>query len=326
LNFKPIVAAGKKMCPLLALACCLCSAAGVASAAELSSDAKGAIPENVQQLIVIDYDAMQNSSAAMDLKNQVMPPELKRLEKALSASGMDDNNDVDELAFASFRPDPNREGSMIIGIAQGQFSEADVIAGLKKHKLKPKMLRTNQIWPMVGSGMVVCFVSPTTMIFGDSEAMKFALNARDGFAPSMLKNTALMQQVGLVDNEPLWSVLDGKGTQLMMRNVLGQASQLADYESVKKSLISSRYSMNFNNGVKFDLAVVTPDTFTAATMSSMMNAAAMYEKMTSTPIEKTAIDATDISSNSGTLLVNFNASDYQFESLLHSSLFQTVVH
>jgi hypothetical protein len=314
------------MYPLLALACCLCSAARPASAAELSNDAKGAIPENVQQLIVIDYDAMQNSSAAMDLKNQVMPPELKRLEKALSASGMDDNNDVDELAFASFRPDPNREGSMIIGIAQGQFSEADVIAGLKKHKLKPKMLRTNQIWPMVGSGMVVCFVSPTTMIFGDSEAMKFALNARDGFAPSMLKNTALMQQVGLVDNEPLWSVLDGKGTQLMMRNVLGQASQLADYESVKKSLISSRYSMNFNNGVKFDLAVVTPDTFTAATMSSMMNAAAMYEKMTSTPIEKTAIDATDISSNSGTLLVNFNASDYQFESLLHSSLFQTVVH
>jgi hypothetical protein len=326
LNFKPIFAAGKKMYPLLALACCLCSAARPASAAELSNDAKGAIPENVQQLIVIDYDAMQNSSAAMDLKNQVMPPELKRLEKALSASGMDDNNDVDELAFASFRPDPNREGSMIIGIAQGQFSEADVIAGLKKHKLKPKMLRTNQIWPMVGSGMVVCFVSPTTMIFGDSEAMKFALNARDGFAPSMLKNTALMQQVGLVDNEPLWSVLDGKGTQLMMRNVLGQASQLADYESVKKSLISSRYSMNFNNGVKFDLAVVTPDTFTAATMSSMMNAAAMYEKMTSTPIEKTAIDATDISSNSGTLLVNFNASDYQFESLLHSSLFQTVVH
>ena len=84
--------------------------------------------------------------------------------------------------------------------------------------------------------------------------------------------------------------------------------------------------MNFNNGVKFDLAVVTPDTFTAATMSSMMNAAAMYEKMTSTPIEKNAIDATDISSNSGTLWSTSTASDNQFESLLHSSLFQTVVH
>jgi hypothetical protein len=277
-------------------------------------------------LIVIDYDAMQNSSAAMDLKSRVMPPELLRLEKALTASGMDDNNDVDELAFASFRPDPNREGSLTIGIAQGQFSAADVIAALKKHKIKPKMLRANQIWPMMGSGMVVCFVSPTTMIFGGSDAIKYALDARDGLANSMLKNSALMEQVGLVQSQPLWSVLDGKGTQLMMQSVLGQASQLADYDVIKKRLISSRYSMNFNNGVKFDLAVVTPDTFTAATMSSMMNAAAMYEKMTSTPIEKAAIDATDISSNAGTLVVDFNASDNQFESLLHSTLFQSVVH
>jgi hypothetical protein len=322
----PLFAAGKKLRPALALACCLLTVVSAGYAAELSPDAKGAIPENVQQLIVIDYDAMQNSSAAMDLKDRVMPPELKHLEKALTASGLDDNNDIDELAFASFRPDPNRDGSMIIGIAQGQFSVPDIIARLKKQKVKPKMLRANQIWPMAGSGMVVTFVSPTTMIFGDSDAMKYALNARDGFAPSMLRNSALMSQVGLVNSQPLWSVLDGKGTQLMMQSVLGQASQLADYDQVKKRLISSRYSMNFNNGVKFDLAVVTPDTFTAATMSSMMNAAAMYEKMTSTPIEKEAIDSTNISSDSGTLLVDFNASDSQFESLLHSTLFQSVVH
>ena len=189
------------MRPLLALACCLGAASGLASAAELSTDAKGAIPENVQQLIVIDYDAMQNSSAAMDLKNSVMPPELVRLEKALTSSGLDDNDSVDELAFASFRPDPNREGSMTIGVAQGQFSVADIVASLKKHKIKPKMLRTNQIWPM-SSGMVVCFVSPTTMIFGDSSAMKYALDSRDGYAPSMLKNSALMQQVGLVESQP----------------------------------------------------------------------------------------------------------------------------
>jgi hypothetical protein len=326
LNFKPVSAVGKKLRPILALACCVAWVGGAAVAAELSPDAKGAIPENVQQLIVIDYDAMQNSSAAMDLKSRVMPPELKTLEKALTASGLDDNNDVDELAFASFRPDPNREGAMIIGVAQGQFSEAEVIATLKKHKVKPKMLRSNQIWPMPGSGMLVCFVSPTTMIFGSSDAMKDALNARDGLAPSMLRNSALMEQVNLVDSQPLWSVLDGKGTQLMMQGILGQASQLADYNVIKKRLISSRYSMNFNNGVKFDLAVVTPDTITAATMSSMMNAAAMYEKMTSTPIEKDAIDATAISSNAGTLQVDFNASDNQFESLLHSTLFESVVH
>ena len=55
-------------------------------AAQLSTDARGAIPHDVQQLVVIDYRAMQNSTAAMDLKNRVMPPELKQFDEALDAS------------------------------------------------------------------------------------------------------------------------------------------------------------------------------------------------------------------------------------------------
>lgn len=310
----------------LAAACLAICAAGAAHAAELSPEAEGAIPENVQQLIVIDYESMQNSPTAMDLKATITPPELKQLETALNKSGINDNNDVDTLAFASFRPNPNSDNANFIGVAQGQYSVPDIIADFHKRHVRPLVVRNNRIWPMPGSGLLVSFVSPTTMIFGTLDALKDALNARDGFAPSMLKNQPLMQQVGLVDDQPLWSVLDGKGTQLMMRSVMGQAAQLADYDQVKKRLVSSRYSMNFNNGVKFVLSVVTPDTFTAATISSMMNAAAMYEKMTSTATEKAAIDGTDITSSGGTVSINFSASDNQFESLLHSSLFQSVVH
>ena len=302
------------------------SLGGVAWGAQLSQDALGTIPKDVQQLIVVDYRAMQNSQAAMDLKARVLPPELKQLEKALVTSGIDDNHDIEELAFASFHTNPNTDDAKIVGVAQGQFSVPDILADFKKRKVKVQMLRTNKMYPMAGSGMLVCFVNPTTMVFGSSDAIKYALNARDGFAPSMLANQPLVQQVGLVDTEPIWSVLDGKGTQEMMRSVMGQASQLTDFESVRKRLISSRYTMNFDNGVKFTLAVVTPDTFTAATMSSMMNAGAMYEKVSGSDVEKQAIDNTDITSNAGTLSVNFNASDSQFATLLHSSLFQSVVH
>ena len=59
-----------------------------ASAAELSTDAKAAIPHDVQQIIVVDYRAMQNSPAAMNLKERILPPELKRLETALKTSGL----------------------------------------------------------------------------------------------------------------------------------------------------------------------------------------------------------------------------------------------
>ena len=141
----------------------------------------------------------------------------------------------------------------------------------------------------------------------------------------MLSNDAMMHDMQSVDSEPIWSVLDQKGTQIMMRSVMGDASQLADFDTVRKRLLSSRYSMSFDNGVKFNLAVITPDTFTAATMSSLMNAAAMYKKVSGTDSEKQAVDNTDIASNAGVLNVKFSASNSQFASLLKSPLFQTVV-
>ena len=72
----------------------LLAAATLAPAAQLSTDARTSIPHEVQQLVVIDYRAMQNSTAAMDLKERVMPPELKQFDEALSKSGLNDNHGV----------------------------------------------------------------------------------------------------------------------------------------------------------------------------------------------------------------------------------------
>ena len=58
----------------------LIAAAASMSASQLSTDARTAVPHDVQQLVVIDYKAMQNSSSAMDLKERVMPPELKQFD------------------------------------------------------------------------------------------------------------------------------------------------------------------------------------------------------------------------------------------------------
>jgi hypothetical protein len=303
-------------------ALCLASALP-ASAAQLSGDARAAIPHDVQQLIVIDYRAMQNSPAAMQLKNKVMPPELKGLEKALQVSGMNDNHDVDELAFASFRP-KGATGDMtrIIGLAQGQFSVDDIMANFKKKKIKPLVLRDNRIYPMGASGMQVVFLNPTTMVFGQTDSLKQALDSRDGLQPNFLTNSAMTDMMASVQDEPLWSILDQKGTQTMMRSLMGEASQMGDYDTIKKRILTSYYQ----NGVSFNLNVLTPDTFTAATMASLLNAAALYKKMSGTDIEKQAIDGTKIDSNSGKLTVSYSSSDSQFATLLQSNLFQTVVH
>ncbi len=304
-----------------------------AHASQLSGDARASIPKDVQQIIVVDYRQMQGSPAAMQLKDRVLPPELKHLEQALKSSGMNVGEDADTLAFAAFRvPAPAGDksstagsGTRILGVAQGQFQTNTIMAKFAKDKVKPFMLRNNAIYPMGTSGMSVAFLNQTTMVFGERDAVKAALDARDGLSSNFLQNSDMMNEMTAVDSNAVWSLLDQKGTQTMMKSVLGEASGLADYDTVKNRMKYARYTMDFSNGVHFNMTVTMSDTLTAATAATLMKGVALLKKTSGSPLEKTAMDETTIDSNSGVLTVAYSSSDSQFAGLLTSPLFQQVV-
>jgi len=302
--------------------------AASAPAAQLSTDARTAIPHDVQQLVVIDYHTMENSTAATDLKDRVMLPDLKRFEEALHKSGLNENHDVEQLAFALFRVKSGDERLSTVGVAQGQFAVTDILANFRKTNIKPVRLRTNRIYPLAKTDMVLCFVDPSTMVFGDNDAVEKALDARDGVTSSLLTNAPMMDAMRAVDSEPLWSILDKKGTQTMLKQVLGEAGagSTNDLETVSKRLESSWYSMNFQHGVKFDLTISTGDSFSAATLTSLLSAGLAVRKVSGTEAEKQALSATSIASDSGRMTIHCATSDAQFASLLQSPLFQSMVH
>ena len=311
-------------------------------ASQLSGDARSSIPKDVQQIIVVDYKAMQNSPAAMQLKDRVLPPELKRLETALKTSGLQVDQDAETLAFAAYKAPstaadggtagatkaaaaPSGAGTRIIGVAQGQFQTAAILAKFAKDKIKPVKVRNNEVYPMGSAGMSVAFLNQTTMVFGDKEAVRNALDARDGLIPNFLQNSDMMNSMVSVDSKAVWSLLDQHGTQTMMKSVLGDASQLTDYDTVKTRMKDAKYTMDFANGVKFQMSVDMSDTMTASMAATLMKGVEMMKKSSGSPIEKSAMDETTIDSNSGVLSVGYSSSDSQFASLLGSPLFQSVV-
>ncbi len=308
-----------------AIAAVLVMSPVLAGAAQLSNDAKSAIPKDVQQLIVVDYRAMQNSPAAMNLKDRVLPPELKRLETALKSSGLKVDQDADILCFAAFRTGPSADSARVLGIAQGQFQTRAILAKFAKDKVKTRVVRNNTVYPMGSAGFDVVFLNQTTMIFGDKKSIDAALDARDGLQQNFLADSDMVNEMGAVDSKAVWSLLDAKGTQTMMRSVLGDAAQLTDYDTVRDRMKSSRYTMDFSNGVKFDMAVVMSDTLTGATAATLMKGVSLLRKTQGSPLEKQALDETTIDSNSGTLTVSYSSTDSQFSSLLGSPLFQSVV-
>lgn len=307
----------KKFLFLLCLALLL---SGMSFAAALGTATQTVIPANVQQIISVDYRSLQNSPTAQALKAQVLPENLKEFESSLRGVGLNPEKEVDQLIFVSYRADKQVK---TVGIAQGDFSPKLVLKKLRLRKVKPVSYQDAALYPM-GNGMEMAFLDNSTLLFGDMSAVKGALDARNGAAPALDSNSQMTDLLGGVESGPVWSILDAAGTQNMMRSALGQASQLADYSMVKQRLLGSRYVMDFSNGVSFDLDVLTSDSMMAATMANLVKAGMMFRKMSATPAEKLAIDATSVDNDGTTMKVHFRTDDSGFQSLLHSELFAAV--
>ena len=300
---------------------CVAAFAGAALAAPLGSSVRPVIPAEVQQLICVDYRALKNSDTAQALKEQVLPDNLKQFEIALKSAGISTERDVDTLTFVSYRH-PKR-GLQVVGVAQGVFPTKTVLGKLRLHKIRPVKYRDSDIYPMA-SGMEMTFLDESTLLFGEDSALRGSLDARDGYVATLDSNPDIANLIGDVEGGSVWSILDQKGTQNMMLSALGDASRLADYDTVKKHILGSRYTMNFQNGVNFDLDVITSDTVTAATLSSLVKAGVLYRKMTASGVEKSALEDVTVNSDSSKLQMHFKADDKQFQALIHTSLFAAV--
>jgi hypothetical protein len=250
----------------------------------------------------------------------VLPENLKQFEESMRGMGVDPEKDVDQLTFVSFR---SKAGVKTVGIAQGTFALKTFAAKTKLKKIKAKKYRTNDVYP-ASTGMVMSFLDPTTIVFGEGYAVEAALDARDGEAESLGGNSKMSSMMADVESGPVWSVLDDKGTQTMMKSALGEASQLADYENVKARLLGSNYIVDFSRGVNFDLTVSTADNMTASTMASLIKAGVMFKKANGTAAEKMALDGMTVRSDSSDLQLHFKADDHKFESLLQTDLFAAV--
>jgi hypothetical protein len=292
-------------------------------AAPLGTAARTVIPVDVQQIINVDYRRMKNSDTAMAMKAKLLPPNMKQFEDALRGIGIVPDRDLETITLASFRT--KDKGLQIVGVAQGEFPRKKLAARLAKQKIGAKKLNDTPVYPMSG-GMQMVFLDDYTMVFGDASAVQAALDARDDSSQSLNANREVTDMIASVETGTVWSVLDAAGTQAMLKSALGTASNLAEYDTVKKRVLGSRYSVDFDRGVEFKLNVVTSDSMTAATLSSVLKAGMLFKKMSASDIEKTAIEDTTVDSDAGRLVVHFKADDKSFQTLLDAPMFAAVTH
>ena len=287
----------------------------------MGTNTRTVLPAQVQQVISVDYRSLRNSHSGMALKDRVLPDNLKTFEASLRGVGINPDVDVEQLTFVSYRTP--KAMTRIFGVAVGQFEPKRLLARFKAKKTRGEKYRDNLLWP-AGSGFAMSFLDENTMLFGETTAVKDGLDVRDGEQRGA--SAEMLQRISDAESGPMWSVLDQQGTQNMIQSVLGEASALGDYETIKKRLLGSRYTLDLQHGVDFDLNVETSDTFTAGTLSTLLNAALLYKETFGSDAEKSAMESMAISSDSGRLELKFKADDNKFQALMKSDLFRVVSH
>jgi hypothetical protein len=297
--------------------------AGVANAIPLNSSARAVVPADLQQLISVDYRALKDSPTATALKQQIMQAQqnVQEFEGALKGAGLNPDKDLDSLVMASFRTP--KQGIKTVGITSGSFDMKAVVKKMTVLKIKPTKYHTTNVYPMDG-GFVMTFLDNNTLLFGEPSAVHIALDTRDGNILNVDTNSTMSDMLSSVDAAPFWSILDQIGTQSMMRSALGDAAKILDYETLKKRILGSYYTMDFSSGVNFDLTVVTSDSVTAGTLSMGMKLVITYKKNSASPVEKAAMDSTTADSDGDKFMVHFKDSDAQFQALMHSPLFAAI--
>jgi hypothetical protein len=306
-----------KFCVVLLLA------TSMAYAMPLNSSARAVVPADLLQLISVDYRALKDSTTAMTLRDQLLPDNIKQFEAALKGIGINPDKDVDTLAFISFHT--NKQGVKNVGVASGPFDMKAVLKKMKLQKFTPKKYGTALLYPMDG-GMTMSFLDDSTLLFGELGSVKMALDVRDGQSLSIDTNANMSDMMSTVDASPVWSILDQLGTQNAMRSALGDASKLTDYDSLKKRFLGSYYTMNFTSGVNFDATIVTSDSVTAGTLSSVMKGFVLFKKTGAPAGEKVAWDNTAVDSDSSNVIIHFKSNDQQFQALMHTDLFTALSH
>ncbi len=297
--------------------------ANTAFAMPLNSSARSCIPAETLQIISVDYRALKDSTTAMALKAQLMPDAIKQFEASLKAIGIDPETDVDTLTFASFHS--GKQGVKQVGVAAGPFNMKAVLKKMKLQKFVPKKYGTSDVYPMDG-GFVMSFLDDSTLLFGEATGVHAALDTRDGKTLNLDTNGDMADLMPNVDSAPVWSILDQEGTQNMMHSALGDASKIADFETMKKRLTGSRYQMNFTSGVNFEATVVTADGVTAGTLSSVLKGYVLFKKTGAPAAEKVVWENTVAESDGNNVVIRFKSTDQQFQTLMHTDLFAALSH
>ena len=218
----------------------------------------------MQEITAVDYRAFRDIRGAPSLKGWLLPGSLVEFEAATAKAGINPDTEIDQITLVNYH---GADGLFYtVAIVQGTFDQKDVLGQMKSKKVKPEKYLLSYLYP--AGGMRLVFLDPSTVLLGETAAVKGAINVHDNGAPSLESNRMVNDLIADVSSAPAWSVLGQAATQNMIRGAIGRDRTLGDFTAITKRLQASDYEVNFGEAITFDVSLKTSDTVTAGVIAT----------------------------------------------------------
>lgn len=308
--------------PALASALVLSLGAPRIMAANLSGAAQSVMPQDTRQVISINYQRLASDRVAQQLEAQVLPPQMKGLNELLEKGGIQPEQDLNRLSFATYQ---GKKGVGLIGIAEGNLGSLNLNKFFTPTKTNPNPPQISGVNVYSSGGLTFFVPDPSIVVFGSRDAVAEAIQTQQGGA-SMAQNEQMSDLVAGTQTSDVWSVLDAAGARTMVQSMIGSSLGPISPGMIDKRFNGARYTIQFENQVQVNLELMTTDALSAAAVSTGLNAAiAMRAKQEQNPAAKALLNEVQVDSAGNHAFLQVSAPESNVAALTQTDLLQAIL-
>ena len=291
-------------------------------------------PKGTAEFAYADLKEARKFPWYAQFKSQALPGRFSDLEHFLASVGVDDNVQIDELAWslgsgeASSAPNDQSvpDSNKVLGIALGNFDGEHAKSYMKAHKIRGYEYRGFTLYPCASCDeLSVVFIDSSTVAFGRPQFLEKLLDVRAGTDDSLLQNEKVFPLISQINGRGMfWGVLNQGGTRQAIRQIVPEATQFPQAGKLLNKLNGMVISIEGSSDLEAHFQLVSSAPDDAATIAQLLQAGVLmkqFEARNSDPELSALLGSVRVVPNGEGLEVSFSVSNDQLVSLIKRNTF-----
>jgi len=221
-------------------------------------------------------------------KSQALPLRFSDLEHFLASIGVDDNVQIDELAWAvgagetETVPDDKSipDSHKVLGVVLGNFDPDAAKSYMKTHGIHGFDYRGYTLYPCAScDDLALVFIDSSTVAFGLPKLLEQLIEVRLGAEDSLIQNENTFALISQINGHGIfWGVLNQGGTRQALREIVPEATQFPQASKLLNKLSGLIISIQGSSDLEAHFQLISSSAEDSATISQLLQVGVLFRQ------------------------------------------------